>query len=131
MRYRKSRRFRHRSNGRIHSNNGSKPSGLRSGHFPMERSRNGFRNYQNAEKLVEKYNALAKEALSSGDKILSENYLQHADHFTRIVDEKALVKSQSQNNTVTSNDEISKNSELETSNVSSQDKLLETPKENK
>ena len=38
--------------------------------------------------LVEKYNALAKEALSSGDKTLSENYLQHADHFMRIIDEK-------------------------------------------
>ena len=38
----------------------------------------------NASKLVEKYNNLAREALSSGDKILSENYLQHADHFYRI-----------------------------------------------
>ena len=36
-------------------------------------------------KLVEKYNNLAKEALSSGDKILSENYLQHVDHFERLV----------------------------------------------
>ena len=30
------------------------------------------------------YNNLAREALSSGDKILSENYFQHADHFTRV-----------------------------------------------
>ena len=36
------------------------------------------------QKLIEKYNNLAREALSSGDKILSENYFQHADHFTRI-----------------------------------------------
>ena len=42
------------------------------------------RNNQNASKLIEKYNNLAREALSSGDKILSENYFQHADHFTRV-----------------------------------------------
>ena len=42
------------------------------------------RNNQNASKLIEKYNNLAREALSSGDKILSENYFKHADHFTRI-----------------------------------------------
>ena len=42
------------------------------------------RNNQNAYKLIEKYNELAREALSNGDKILSENYLQHAEHFARI-----------------------------------------------
>ena len=42
----------------------------------------------NAPKLIEKYNDLAREALSNGDKILSENYLQHADHFTRILNER-------------------------------------------
>ena len=42
------------------------------------------RNNHNASKLIEKYNNLAREALSSGDKILSENYFQHADHYTRI-----------------------------------------------
>ena len=42
------------------------------------------RNNHNASKLIEKYNNLAREALSSGDKILSGNYFQHADHFTRI-----------------------------------------------
>ena len=46
------------------------------------------RNNQNAPKLIEKYNDLAREALSNGDKILSENYLQHADHFTRILNER-------------------------------------------
>ena len=46
------------------------------------------RNNHNAPKLIEKYNDLAREALSSGDKILSENYLQHADHFTRILNEQ-------------------------------------------
>jgi hypothetical protein len=46
------------------------------------------RNNHNAPKLIEKYNDLAREASSNGDKILSENYLQHADHFTRILNEQ-------------------------------------------
>jgi hypothetical protein len=46
------------------------------------------RNNHNAPKLIEKYNDLAREASSSGDKILSENYLQHADHFTRVLSEQ-------------------------------------------
>ena len=46
------------------------------------------RNNHNAPKLIEKYNDLAREALSNGDKILSENYLQHADHFTRILNDR-------------------------------------------
>ena len=50
------------------------------------------RNNHNAPKLIEKYNDLAREALSNGDKILSENYLQHADHFTRILNERETFK---------------------------------------
>ena len=46
------------------------------------------RNNHNAPKLIEKYNDLAREASSNGDKILSENYLQHADHFTRVLSER-------------------------------------------
>ena len=50
------------------------------------------RNNHNASKLMEKYNNLAREALSTGDKILSENYFQHADHFTRILKEQEDLK---------------------------------------
>ena len=50
------------------------------------------RNNHNASKLIEKYSNLAREALSSGDKILSENYFQHADHFTRILSEQESTK---------------------------------------
>jgi hypothetical protein len=50
------------------------------------------RNNHNAPKLIEKYNNLAREALSAGDKILSENYFQHADHFTRILAEQENYK---------------------------------------
>jgi len=52
------------------------------------------RNNHNAPKLIEKYNDLAREASSSGDKILSENYLQHADHFTRIMNEQEVIRKQ-------------------------------------
>ena len=56
------------------------------------------RNNHNASKLIEKYSNLAREALSTGDKILSENYFQHADHFTRILnDQDAQRKLNSQN----------------------------------
>jgi len=46
------------------------------------------KNNHNAPKLIEKYNDLAREALANEDKILSENYLQHADHFTRVLNEQ-------------------------------------------
>ena len=64
------------------------------------RHRNPGRNNQNAAKLVDKYNNLAREALSSGDKILSENYLQHADHFSRILSLQELNKNHSQTDNV-------------------------------
>ncbi len=50
------------------------------------------RNNYNAPKLIEKYNDLAREASSNGDKILSENYLQHADHFTRVLNERESIR---------------------------------------
>tara|TARA_B110000263_G_C15242239_1_gene479938 strand:- start:464 stop:835 length:372 start_codon:yes stop_codon:yes gene_type:complete len=46
------------------------------------------RNNHNASRLIEKYNDLAREALTNQDKILSENYYQHADHFVRVLNEK-------------------------------------------
>ena len=51
------------------------------------------KNNHNAPKLIEKYNDLAREALLKGDKILSENYFQHADHFARVLSEKENDKS--------------------------------------
>ena len=59
------------------------------------------RNNHNASKLIEKYNNLAREALSVNDKILSENYFQHADHFTRILNEQeSYKKSRAQDNSL-------------------------------
>ena len=56
------------------------------------------RNNHNASKLIEKYSNLAREALSSGDKILSENYFQHADHFTRILNDQDAQRKQNLTN---------------------------------
>jgi len=50
------------------------------------------RNNHNASKLIDKYNNLAREALSIGDKIMSENYFQHADHFSRVLNDQVLYK---------------------------------------
>jgi len=58
------------------------------------------RNNHNASKLHEKYNNLAREALSSGDKIMSENYFQHADHFKRILNEQEILKRARSNDTI-------------------------------
>tara|TARA_B100000886_G_scaffold313069_1_gene249447 strand:+ start:309 stop:704 length:396 start_codon:yes stop_codon:yes gene_type:complete len=67
------------------------------------RHRNPGRNNQNAARLIDKYNNLAREALSTGDKILSENYLQHADHFSRILSLQELSKSTEKNNIIEQN----------------------------
>jgi len=54
------------------------------------------RNNHNAPKLIEKYSDLAREALSNGDKILSETYYQHAEHFIRILGEKDSMLNKNQ-----------------------------------
>ena len=86
------RRFRRHSNGRNHQlrDNGGTQARLRSNSFSNSQTSNHFRTPQSAEKLFEKYNTLAKEALTSGDKTLSENYFQHADHFVRIIENKNI-----------------------------------------
>ena len=68
------------------------------------------RNNHNAPKLIEKYNDLAREAASSGDKILSENYLQHADHFQRVLNERENFKKEKfvENNVDQNTDVINK-----------------------
>ena len=79
------------------------------------------RNNHNASKLIEKYNNLAREALSTGDKILSENYFQHADHFTRILNEQESYKKQRFSN----NQMDEKNSEDKNETVSIENKKVD------
>ena len=89
------------------------------------------RNNHNAPKLIEKYNDLAREALSNGDKILSENYLQHADHFTRILNEREMYRKEKfldnrPQNDIDINDEANnENSEQNTNKV-----LIDKDKDN-
>ena len=78
--------------------------------------RNPGRNNQNASKLIEKYNNLAREALSSGDKILSENYLQHADHFSRILSIQELNKVENRENNVIEQDFKKDTSDIDVDN---------------
>jgi hypothetical protein len=94
--------FRRRSNGRSRSSqeNGYMQARPRSNSFSNNPTRNNFRSTQSAEKLLEKYNSLAKEAMSLGDKTLCENYLQHADHFMRIVVDKSKNKDLSKANVI-------------------------------
>ena len=58
--------------------------------------KNNGRNNHNASKLIEKYSNLAREALSNGDKILSESYYQYAEHFIRVLGEKEMLYNKNQ-----------------------------------
>ena len=91
------------------------------------------RNNHNAPKLIEKYNDLAREASSNGDKILSENYLQHADHFTRVLNERESFKkekylenkTQSDANSIEKNEVPENKTEVSLENVSNEEALEE------
>ena len=72
------------------------------------------RNNHNAPKLIEKYNNLAREALSAGDKILSENYFQHADHFTRIfTEQEKFKKTKFSTNSFNNNESVNNDKKIE------------------
>ena len=85
---RKPRRFRRRVTGRNNMPHNNSLHRTRINQFSNGQPRNSFRPSLSAEKSLEKYTSLAKEAMTSGDKTLSENYLQHADHFMRIIEDK-------------------------------------------
>ena len=87
------RRNKFRTNNRNFRVNGSSVSNLGLKNKFQRRHSGG--NNNNAPKLIEKYNNLAREALSNGDKILSENYYQHADHFLRITTGQKILKTES------------------------------------
>ena len=87
------RRNNFRRNDRNFKGNGDRPKfGSNYSNNENFKRKSPGRNNHNAPKLIEKYNDLAREASSNGDKILSENYLQHADHFTRILNEQENLR---------------------------------------
>ena len=120
---RKQRRFRRHSNSRNHGSrdNGGLQTRLRPDPFSNGPTRNNFRPSLSAEKVFDKYSSLANEAMASGDKLLSENYLQHAEHFMRIIEDKNRNRNQSKvslvdipvknNENLSDSDDINKNSE--------------------
>ena len=111
------RRGRFKSNGdrnfRKRNGNGHKVNGDFNNVTDFKRRHPG-KNNQNAAKLVEKYNDLAREALSNGDKILSENYLQHSEHFSRILISQENSRNNSDNLTDTN---VSNQSKVEAENI--------------
>ena len=108
---RKPRGFRRRSNGRGRSSheNGYMQARPRPNSFSNSQTRSNFRHTQSAERLLEKYNTLAKEAMSSGDRTLGENFLQHADHFMRIIEDRNRNRNQNKVNVVDKSIEDHKN----------------------
>jgi len=109
---RRPRKFRRRPNGRSNlSRNNNSSIRLRQGSFSNDYNRNKFKPSLSAEKLFEKYSSLAKEAMTSGDKTLSENYLQHADHFMRIIEDKNKIRNE--NNINTNNNKEAENINLD------------------
>ena len=97
--------------------NGHKPNG-EYGNVSAFKRRHPGKNNQNAAKLVEKYNDLAREALSNGDKILSENYLQHSEHFSRILISQENLRNHKENS---SDDNISNQIKVETKKKEAED----------
>ena len=103
-------RFRPRTNGRSpgrqsHAHTQRSNSFSNNGH-----TRNAYRPIQSPAKLLEKYSALAKEALSIGDNSLAENYLQHVDHFGRIVSERNINQNEKSSQAATLTKEQNSNS---------------------
>ena len=89
------------------------------------------RNNHNAPKLIEKYNDLAREASSNGDKILSENYLQHADHFTRVLNERETIRRERfSENKNEENSNLSEETKIENGEISKSNLANKSKKEN-
>ena len=128
MHNRRSGMFRRRSNGRgfRRQNNNNDNRRLIVGSFSNARVNNNFKSYQSVEKLLERYKILAKEALSSGDKILSENYLQHVDHFERMVSHKN--SNQNENNSQVTSTSKEQNNALSTGSTTNQDSITKNEK---
>ena len=126
---RRPRKFRRRTNDRgyLLRDNDKDSKRLGSNSFSNVQTLNNFRTSLSAEKLLEKYNVLAKEALSIGDKTLSENYFQHADHFMRIIEDKN--RKQNQTRAQVNNEPTVDGKQLVNNSGVNKDKNIENKKE--
>ena len=100
----------HKPNGHFHSG----------GNGNISRNNGSMTNPFNVEKAAQKYQQLAKDALTSGDPVLHENYLQHAEHFNRRLSELNVKPIESK---------VSKEQKAE--DLSLADKLNQKPEEKK
>ena len=123
------RRNNFRRNDRSYKSNGDRPKfGSNFSNNENFKRKAPGRNNHNAPKLIEKYNDLAREASSNGDKILSENYLQHADHFTRVLNERESIRrerfseNKSEGQTNLSEENKIQNEEISKSNLANEAK---------
>ena len=123
--YKNNFRRRYKSNNdrnfRKRNGNGHKINGEFNNNLDFKRKNPG-RNNQNASKLIDKYNDLAREALSNGDKILSENYLQHSEHFSRILLSQENLRNNNEN---VSDVNVSNHVKAETDNKESEETTTE------
>jgi hypothetical protein len=75
--------------GRNNNNNNNSNNNNRRGPNPLTRSyeSNGpdVKIRGSAQQIAEKYTTLARDAQTSGDRVMAENYLQHAEHYYRII----------------------------------------------
>ena len=123
--YNNLRRNNFRRNDRNFKSNGDRPKfGSNYSNNENFKRKTPGRNNHNAPKLIEKYNDLAREASSSGDKILSENYLQHADHFTRIMNDQDAFKKERFAENKSTNAESSIEENLNNTNEITKDKIV-------
>jgi hypothetical protein len=116
------------------SNNNRRPAFRRSDDNSKFQSSNfqrkmPSRNNNNAPKLIEKYNDLAREYLANEDKILSENYYQHADHFTRVLNEQENSRVSRINTNSIGTNNNSKNNSDEEKNFNTDDEDKQSNKE--
>ena len=96
-------------------NNNNRPFKRSNNHHRRqgESSNSGPRVSGNLTTVLEKYKNLAKEATSSGDYVAAENYLQHAEHFVRVLNERNVRNNNESKNNTASNNTIANSSESE------------------
>ncbi|MBB4076211.1 hypothetical protein GGR08_000504 [Bartonella fuyuanensis] len=92
MRPQQNRRVRGRNNNSNGNNNRRNPNPLSRNY---ESSGPDVKIRGNAQQIADKYISLARDAQGAGDRVMSENYLQHAEHYLRIILAAAGQMSQS------------------------------------
>ena len=102
-----------RRNGSMNSNGGSNFNSNGNMNFSRNSS---MTNPHSVEKTIQKFQQLAKDAQSNGDPVLVENYLQHADHYSRRL---AELNERSKDNSINNTNDISSNSTVNDDSKSS------------